>query len=64
MKRNGCFDRAPLADLIPVQNGWDAGLRRIEWIPAFGSRDCEYSKSTLGKADQGCTGCKWRASNV
>jgi hypothetical protein len=30
-----------------------------EWPNVF-TRDCQYRKTELGKADPGCVGCKWR----
>lgn len=52
-KRNGCFDRKPyvatyLSSYGQVLKNFSAG------------QPCQYTKSKLGQADQGCTGCKWR----
>ena len=70
--RNGCWGRKPFEPLIPLPatytvnlEGHAAVCKAVELIPFVFSRDCEYSKSDLGKADKGCFNeegevCKWR----
>jgi len=63
--RNGCHDRKPFKESVPVQDGhfMDGVTRtpRMVSSPFRMSKACEYTKTTLGQADKGCTGCKWRA---
>jgi hypothetical protein len=62
--RNGCHNRAPYAARQIVQAGWwmDGVTRvaKMESIPNRMAKDCQYTLSRLGQADQGCTGCTWR----
>ena len=46
---SGCFNRPPLHN-----PDWPGRAP----IPFRMSPDCEYTKSALGQADKGCTGCK------
>jgi hypothetical protein len=59
---NGCYDRAPYAKTLQVQDGWtETGSRRMVEIEGFGRQECAYSESGLGQTDPACSGCKWRA---
>ena len=66
--RNGCHDRKPFRPSQPVQDGYFMdGVTRIAKmvsVPFRMSRDCEYTKSSLGNADKGCTGCQWKQITV
>jgi hypothetical protein len=60
----GCFNRPPLGTRpMPMQDGWyiDGVTRTPRLVPLpFRMRpECVYSQD---KADQKCTGCKWRAA--
>jgi hypothetical protein len=61
-RNNGCHNRGPYATRQIVQAGWwmDGVTRvaRMESIPARMAKDCQYTLSKLGQADQGCTGCR------
>lgn len=50
---NGCHNRPPFVATHVLSNGTT--------LPNFSfGKGCEYTKSALGQADKGCTGCKWR----
>lgn len=55
---NGCFDRPPFIAKIPQQDGYSPdGTREMVLTPFRMSRECEYTKTELGKVDAGCIGC-------
>ena len=60
----GCHNRTPFRDVYPVQDGhFMDGKTRVPRMTAAKhvlSRDCQYTKSDLGRVDPGCVGCKWR----
>lgn len=61
---NGCFNRAPFAQRIRMQDGWAESetSRRpvmIE-VPFVMAKDCRYTHTDLGQQDEKCLGCKWR----
>ena len=62
--RNGCHQRKPFRPSQPVQDGYFMdGVTRISKMisaPFRLSMGCEYTKSSLGAADAGCTDCQWR----
>lgn len=62
--RVGCNNRKPFAEAMPVQDGWFMdGVTRVPRMvssPFRMSKACEYTKTTLGQADKGCSDCKWR----
>ena len=62
--RNGCHNRKPYRVSMPVQDGYFMdGVTRISKMisaPFRLSTGCEYSKSSLGADDKGCTGCQWK----
>lgn len=61
---HGCYDRPPMRETYPTQDGYwptsrpDAGTRlpRIVQIPHVMTRDCQYTKHN--PTDPGCAGCK------
>ncbi len=61
---NGCHNRKPLHQVTKVQDGWifygESRLPRMEVIPDTMTKECQYTKSEVGQADPGCTGCKWK----
>ena len=70
--RNGCHNRKPFVEDVLVQTGSNdipaahgatEALRFavVKPVPFRMARDCQYTKTTLGQADKGCTGCKWKA---
>ena len=61
---NGCFNRAPFAQRIRMQDGWAESepsrhpvMREVPFVMA---KDCRYTHTTLGQQDEKCQGCKWR----
>ena len=65
---NGCHNRAPYRKTLAVQDGWTAapsqpGTRHVRMvtIPFLMESECRYTDTTLGQADAGCTGCRWRS---
>lgn len=64
---NGCHNRAAFKTELVVQDGWEPmGVTRLPQMKTTPFRmrsDCSYANETdLGRADKGCTGCKWRTS--
>lgn len=57
MKKNGCFDRAPLKARVEVQNGWEDNARRMIIIPYPMTKTCQYQADDKYN-DPACTGCK------
>ena len=54
----GCKDRAPFAKTLQVQAGWLMnGARRMKEIDFRMSRECEFTKTELGRIDKQCAGC-------
>jgi hypothetical protein len=62
---NGCFNRAPFARHVRMQDGWaESGPSRspvMREVPFVMEKDCRYTHTTLGQQDEKCQGCKWRA---
>ena len=62
--KNGCHNRKPFQEKMVAQDGWfmDGVTRYPKMISSEFrmSSGCEYSKTELGKKDNGCTDCKWR----
>lgn len=60
----GCHNRPPFRSVLPVQDGYflDGVTRvpRMIAVPFRMSKDCQYTHTSLGQADQGCAGCKHR----
>lgn len=61
----GCFNRKPYKDHVVVDVN-----RVVDGVAVFAvthpfrmSRECQYTKSDLGRADTGCYGCMWRTHN-
>ena len=67
----GCHNRAPFketvetvsVEAVPMGGMFEArqitGVVTRSWPNVF-TKDCQYRKTDLGKADPGCVGCKWR----
>ena len=59
-----CHDRAPYAINIPMRDSIRVhGLmvtHGTRHVPHAMKKDCQYQYTELGKADNGCNGCKWR----
>lgn len=67
MSSYGCFNREPLADMLPMPSQYtmDTGTHKVicaetVHIPNVFAKDCRYTLTELGKADKGCIGCRWR----
>ena len=63
----GCFDRAPLAALAFVQDGWIpyeyySRIARMVEIPDPMTKSCQYQADDK-YGDKGCIGCKWKEAN-
>lgn len=62
--RNGCHNRAPYRESVPVQDGWFMdGVTRAPRMVASKFRmspDCNYTHTELGQRDERCAGCRWR----
>ena len=60
MKRYGCHDRAPYAPIVIVRpaRGDDPEIS----YPHRMAKDCQFTKTDLGRSDSRCDGCKWRAA--
>ena len=62
----GCHNRAPFKASIPVQDGWylDGYTRTPRMVaqPFRMEPQCQYTHTELGRADQRCSECKWRAA--
>lgn len=63
--RYGCHNRQPFKESVPVQDGFfmDGVTRTPRMIasPVRSTKPCQYTKTALGQADKGCSGCKLRA---
>jgi hypothetical protein len=68
----GCYNHAPHKDTFQTvsveavpnsgmfaSDGMTIAVVTREWPNVF-TRDCQFRKTELGKADPGCVGCKWR----
>ena len=56
----GCHNREPYKRFYKGQDGWFNGKRVDVTIDFTMTPDCQYTKTELGRKDQGCIGCKWR----
>lgn len=65
---NGCFNRAPLQTRVIVQSGhfMDGVTRypRMVSIPDPMTKECQYTKNEIGRADKGCDGCVWKQNSM
>ena len=59
MTHYACHDRLPFVDRTTLRD--HHGRVTATW-PAVMAKDCQFSKTDLGKADSRCEGCKWRAA--
>lgn len=48
----GCHNRRPFVSAVTLPNG--------EQIPQRMKKDCQYTKTDLGKVDKRCAGCSWK----
>ncbi len=58
---NGCHNREPFKDgqvLHGISSTTGQPVR--VFIANRMNPNCQYTKTELGQADKGCTGCKWR----
>ena len=59
-----CHNRPPYRQHMKAADGhWDDGVQRIPKltsVPFRMAKDCQYTHTTLGQADQRCTGCLWK----
>ncbi len=63
--KNGCHNRPDYVANIEQQDGWVChATRRMVMTPQRMAKDCQYTKTDLGKADKGCNGCKWKQGFV
>ena len=64
MNPYACKDRPLYRASMKVADGhWDDGVQRIPKLTSIPFRmnpDCQYTKTSLGEADQRCEGCKWK----
>jgi len=64
----GCHNRREYKPKVMVQDGWwmDGQSRTAKMVtkPFAMTKDCQYTKSALGQADTGCTGCRHRLDTV
>ena len=63
----GCHNRAPFNESLMVQDGYfpadaDYRVQRMVKIPDPMTKDCQFSKTELGKIDPKCNNCNWRQS--
>ena len=67
MSSYGCFNRKPFPALIPLPavqpisiDGYIVGTKAVQMVRNVFAKDCQYTLTDLGHADEGCIGCKWR----
>ena len=64
MTLHGCHNRPPFKPFTKVADGhWDDVVQRIPKLTSIPFRmnpDCQYTKTSLGEADQRCEGCRWK----
>ena len=63
--KHGCHDRPAYKPAMVVADGyyWSGGETRTQKlvsVPHRMAKDCQYTLSQLGQADQKCKGCKWK----
>jgi hypothetical protein len=63
----GCHNRAPYPALIPLPavqpisvEGYVVNSEAVQYVKNVFSKDCQFTKTALGRADQKCMGCSWR----
>jgi len=64
----GCHNRQPFRDSFPVMTegrslysrGFHERVQLMHYVDFRMAPDCQYTKTNLGRADEGCVGCKWR----
>lgn len=67
MSGYGCYNREPLQDMLPMPaiytreiEGHQVVCADTVLIPNVFAKDCQYTRTELGKVDKECHGCKWR----
>lgn len=63
----GCKNRAPFPDLLPLPAQYVISIgahvvncEADELHKNVFAKECQYTKTTLGRADKGCDGCVWK----
>lgn len=61
----GCHNRAPYKEHVVIRPELvvDGVTPSNNTFLFRMSRDCQYTKTDLGRADAGCHGCKWRGAD-
>ena len=64
------MNRAPFDNHIWMQDGTmeiaihkdlpTTALPVFQYVPHVMAKDCQYTKTDLGKVDKKCEGCKWK----
>lgn len=63
MPKYACHNRGEFAPSVTVQDGWlNTWARRMVDMEFRLDPNCIYSTSELGKKDEQCHGCRWKAS--
>lgn len=66
MNPYACHNHPPYKSSMPMQDGWyqDGYTRtpKMRAVPHSMAKDCRYTHTDLGKADQRCDGCIHRAT--
>lgn len=60
----GCHNRREYKAKLMVQDGWwidgESRVPKIRQIPFTMTRECQYTHTDLGQADDRCIGCRHR----
>lgn len=66
MRKPGCYDHPPFRETVTVQDGYThrpaatTRLPRMVQVPFGMEMTCQYTRTTLGRKDDSCNGCKWK----
>ncbi len=52
----GCYNREPYRSVFKAKDG-----KKEVWVEFRMTHECQYKHTELGKNDQKCVGCKWKA---
>lgn len=62
--QHGCHNRPSYKPATVVADGWrsdgETRTAKLVSVPFRMAKDCQYTKSALGRADKACQGCKHR----
>ncbi len=58
MTHYACHNRLPFVERTTLRD--HHGRVMATWLAVM-AKDCQFTKTDLGKADSRCDGCKWRA---